>query len=245
MDPKMDPAASLGERIGVVRARIAAAAARAGRAPDEVTLVAVTKLMPAERVREVYAAGLRIFGENRVQEAEEKIAALADLSGVRWELIGHLQTNKVATAVGLFARVQSVDSVRLAEKLEKKAAERGQALPVLLEVNVGGEASKLGLAPAETLDAARAIVRLEHLRPEGLMTVAPISQSGDAEEVRPIFRQLRELRDLLRQGVPLAGEQGGWDTLSMGMTDDFEVAIEEGATLVRVGRAIFGSRPGA
>ena len=240
----MDPVANLGERIGVVRARIATAAARAGRTPDEVTLVAVTKLMPSERVREVYAAGLRIFGENRVQEAEEKIAALADLSGVRWELIGHLQTNKVATAVGLFARVQSVDSVRLAEKLERKAAERGQALPVLLEVNVGGEASKLGLAPAETLDAARAIARLEHLRPEGLMTVAPIAQSGDAEEVRPIFRQLRELRDMLRRALPLVGEQGGWDTLSMGMTDDFEVAIEEGATLVRVGRAIFGSRPG-
>src|SRR5690349_5493191 len=147
----------LSARVAAVRARIAAAAARAARAPGDVTLIAVTKTVPAEVVRAAYAAGLTVFGENRVREAEEKIRALGDLPGIRWELIGHLQTNKTATAARLFDRIQSVDSLRLAEMLEARAAAAGRALPVLLEINVAGEVSKSGFAPGEALAAARAV----------------------------------------------------------------------------------------
>jgi PLP dependent protein len=234
----------LGERVAAVRAHIAAATTRAGRAPGDVTLIAVTKTVPAAVVRAAHAAGLTVFGENRVREAEEKIRALGDLPGIRWELIGHLQTNKAATAVRLFDRIQSVDSLRLAETLETleaRAAAAGRTLPLLLEINVAGEPSKSGFAPAETLAAARAVAALPHLRPEGLMTVAPIAEQ--AEDVRPIFRRLRGLRDELRAAVPLNAVDGGWRELSMGMSDDYEVAVEEGATIVRVGRALFGARP--
>ena len=231
----------LSERVAAVRARIAAAAARAGRAPGDVTLIAVTKTVAAEVVRAAHAAGLTSFGENRVREAEEKIRALADLPGIRWEMIGHLQTNKAATAARLFDRIESVDSLRLAETLEARAAAAGRTLPVLLEVNSAGEASKSGFAPGEMLAAARAIAALPHLRPEGLMMVAPIAER--AEDVRPVFRGLRGLRDELRASVPLNAVDGGWRELSMGMSDDYAVAIEEGATIVRVGRALFGPRP--
>jgi PLP dependent protein len=240
MAPPGTGLSELGERVAAVRARIAAAAARAGRAPDGVTLIAVTKTVPAEAVRAARAAGLTTFGENRVREAEEKMRALGDLPGIRWELIGHLQTNKAATAARLFDRIQSVDSLRLAETLEARAAATGRTLPVLLEINVAGEPSKSGFAPGEALAAARAVAALAHLRPEGLMTVAPIAER--AEEVRLVFRRLRGLGDELRAAVPL-GADGGWHELSMGMSDDFEVAIEEGATIVRVGRALFGPRP--
>jgi hypothetical protein len=151
-----------------------------------------------------------------------------------------LQTNKAARAVELFARVQSVDSVRLAEALSLRAHQTGRALPVLLEVNVAGEASKSGIAPNDLVSMARAIAALPNLHVEGLMTVAPLVD--DLEAVRPVFRQMRALRETLRAEVPI-GADGGWQELSMGMTDDFEVAIEEGATLVRIGRAIFGARP--
>jgi pyridoxal phosphate enzyme (YggS family) len=228
----------LAVRAREVRARVAAAAERAGRDPGSVAIVAVTKTIPPDVIRIAFQAGFRCFGENRVQEAQAKIAALA-LPGVRWELIGHLQTNKAARAVELFDRVQSVDSLRLARILDTQAASQGRTLPVLLEVNVAGEASKTGFAPEELAPAARDIARLAHLRPEGLMTVAPIA--ARAEDVRPVFRRLRELLRALREDVPLA--QGGWEQLSMGMTDDYEVAIEEGATLVRIGRALFGERP--
>lgn len=232
----------LSERVAAVYARIAAAAARAGRAPGDVTLIAVTKTVAAEVVRAAHAAGLTSFGENRVREAEEKMRALGDLPGIRWELIGHLQTNKAVTAARLFDRIQSVDSLRLAETLEARAAATGRTLPVLLEINVAGEASKSGFAPGEALAAARAVAALPHLRPEGLMTVAPIAARAD--DVRPVFRRLRGLRDELRAVVPLPGaSDGGWRELSMGMSDDYEVAIEEGATIVRVGRALFGPRP--
>ncbi|HEU5349861.1 MAG TPA: YggS family pyridoxal phosphate-dependent enzyme [Ktedonobacterales bacterium] len=235
----------LAHRIAAIQARVAAAAQRAGRAPDSVRIVAVSKTMPAEAVVAAAAHGLSLFGENRVQEAREKMAAVAaaGLTDLRWELIGHLQTNKAARAVELFARVQSVDSLRLAEALEARAAQLGRVLPILLEVNVAGEASKSGLAPDEIVGVARAVAALPHLRPEGLMTVAPLVD--DAEAVRPVFRQMRALRETLRAEVPLqpASEDGGWSELSMGMTDDFEVAIEEGATLVRIGRALFGERP--
>jgi len=231
----------LAGRLADVRGRIAAASVRAGRGrdPDAVLLVAVTKTLAPEVVRLAYALGLRDFGENRVQEAREKRLALA-LPEARWELIGHLQSNKAARAVELFDRVQSLDSERLAAALDGRAASLGRTLPVLLEVNVSGEASKSGLAPAELGAVARAVVALPHLRPEGLMTVAPMVT--DAEAARPVFRELRRLRDWLRDAVP-TGPDGGWPHLSMGMSDDYTVAIEEGATIVRLGRALFGARP--
>jgi pyridoxal phosphate enzyme (YggS family) len=230
---------TLEERLRLIRQRIGEAAARANRSPDEVQLVAVSKTVPVEVLRDTYALGLRAFGENRVQEAQEKIAALA-LPEIRWELIGHLQTNKANRAVDLFARVQSVDSLRLAEALALRALALGKMLPALLEVNVAGEASKSGFSPEETIEVARVIAGMPSLRPEGLMTVAPLVD--DPEDVRPVFRALRELRDRLREAVPLTSD-GGWPELSMGMSDDFAIAVEEGATLVRLGRALFGARP--
>lgn len=218
------------ENLASVRERIEAACRRAGRSPEEVTLIGVSKGSPPETVAEACAAGLRDLGENRIQEAAPKIEELATM-GVRsrWHLVGHLQTNKAKTATGLFAIIHSVDSVRLAEALSRRATE---PLPVLLEVNVAGEPAKFGFSTAETPEALTTIASLPSLDVRGLMTVAP--QTDDAEGVRPVFRRLRELRDELSLGE-----------LSMGMTDDFEVAIEEGATMVRVGRAIFGERPGA
>jgi pyridoxal phosphate enzyme (YggS family) len=232
----------LGRRIAAIQARVAAAAERSGRAPDAVQIVAVSKTMPAGAIIAAAAHGLTLFGENRVQEARDKITAVsgAGLTQLRWELIGHLQTNKAARAVELFTRVQSVDSARLAEALSLRAQQVGCTLPVLLEVNVAGEASKSGLAPEEMIAVARTIAALPHLRPEGLMTIAPLVD--DPEAVRPVFQRLRALRETLRAEVPL-GAGGGWPELSMGMSDDFEVAIEEGATLVRIGRALFGERP--
>ncbi len=218
---------SVAEQLARVRERIAAACRRAGRAPDEVTLVGVSKGVPAQRVAEAHAAGLQDVGENRVQEAAAKIEALA-AQGVRprWHLVGHLQTNKAKTVTGLFAILHSVDSIRLAQALSRRARE---PLPILLEVNVAQEASKFGFTPREVASALRSIVDLPNLDVRGLMTVAP--QTEQPESVRPVFQRLRELRDEL-----------GLRELSMGMTNDFEVAIEEGATMVRVGRAIFGER---
>ncbi len=219
---------SIAGRLTEVRARIGAACRRAGRSPSDVTLVGVTKGFPAEAVAEAVSAGLEDCGENRVQEAAAKIATLAAM-GIRprWHLIGHLQTNKVKTALGLFAILHSVDSLRLARELRARAT---QPVPILLEVNVSQEASKFGFSVGELPNAASAISALPNLDVRGLMTVAPFSH--DPETARPFFRQLRELRDAT-----------GLRELSMGMTDDFEVAIEEGATMVRVGRAIFGQRP--
>lgn len=228
----------LARRVRTVRARVAAAATRAGRDPDDVTIVAVSKTVDIERIRLVYGLGMKVFGENRVQEARGKISGVR-LPLARWEMIGHLQSNKVARAVELFARIQSVDSVKLAEALAERAAQSGRELPVLLEVNVAGEASKSGLAPEQVAAAARAVAGLAPLRLEGLMTVAPLAD--DPERVRPVFRALRELLERLRAEVPAAP----WRHLSMGMSDDFEVAIEEGATIVRIGRALFGERPPA
>lgn len=231
--------AALASRAASIRQRVADAAAKAGRAPEGVTIVAVSKTIPPASIRAAYALGFHIFGENRVQEAGEKRAELADLA-IRWELIGHLQTNKAARAVALFDRVQSVDSLRVAEALNARAAQAERTLPMLLEVNVAGEASKSGLAPDALEGVARAVASASHLRPEGLMTVAPLVER--AEEVRPIFRQLAELARRLRDTVP-CGADGGWRELSMGMSDDFEVAVEEGATIIRIGRALFGERP--
>ena len=219
----------IAEGLAQVRERMAAACARAGRAPNEVTLVGVSKGFPAEAVAEAHAAGLRDLGENRVREAAGKIELLA-ARGVRprWHLIGHLQTNKAKTAVELFGIIHSVDSVRLAQALSRRAHE---SVPILLEVNVAQEAGKFGFAPEEVTSALSTIEALPNLDVRGLMTVAPLTD--DPERVRPVFRRLRELRDA-----------HGLQELSMGMTGDFEVAIEEGATLIRVGRAIFGPRRG-
>lgn len=234
----------LAARLASARERTAQATRRAGRDVSTVQLVAVTKTISAATVRAAYDLGLRTFGENRVQEAQDKLAQL-HLPGASWELIGHLQSNKAASAVRLFDRIESLDSLHLAGLLDTRAASLGLRLPVLLEVNVAGEASKSGFASDELPIAAAAIASLAHLAPQGLMTVAPVAD--EPERVRWVFRRLRELRDSLRQTVPIQagpdGQPAAWDELSMGMSDDFEVAIEEGATLIRLGRALFGDRP--
>lgn len=229
---------SIAENIARVRERIEAAARRAGRSPDEIRLMAVTKTHPAERIREAHRAGLRLFGENRVQELAGKAVALADLDA-EWHMIGHLQTNKTAKAVELFGAVDSVDSVKLAEKLDAAARKLGRTLPVLIEINVGGETAKSGVAPESSeLEALLvAAPRLSGLQIRGLMTVPPHTE--DPEGARPFFRRLRELRDAIaRKELPRVGV----DELSMGMSHDFEVAVEEGSTCVRLGTVIFGVR---
>jgi PLP dependent protein len=228
--------------IDSIRERIAAAAQRAGRDPDEVSLVAVSKTRPAEDVVLAYEAGLRLFGENRVEEAGPKAAtvaaALRPSPGPSWHLVGHLQSRKAGDVLPWASMIQSVDSVKLAGRLSRLAAETNAAspLPILLEVNVSREESKYGFVPGDLPAAAEAIAALPGVAIEGLMTMAPITE--DPEQVRPIFAGLRRLRDDLQLRFPALP----WRHLSMGMTDDFEVAVEEGATLVRIGRALFGER---
>ena len=219
--------------IARVRAEIADAARQAGRNPAEITLVAVSKTFPADSVRAAHTAGLHHFGENRVQETESKRPPLADLPAT-WHLIGHLQSNKVRRAVELFDRIDSVDSIALAKKINDAAAEHGKRLGILIEVHMG-EATKTGVAESDLPDLARAATSLSHLDLLGLMTVPPYSD--DPELARPYFQKLRALRDeITRQiGRPLP-------VLSMGMSHDFEIAIQEGATEIRVGTAIFGQR---
>jgi pyridoxal phosphate enzyme (YggS family) len=230
---------SIAENIAQVRERITIAARRAGRSPIEITLMAVSKTFPAASIREAYTAGLRVFGENRVQEFAGKAAALRDLPDAEWHLIGHLQTNKAAKAAELFDAVDSVDSVRMAERLNAFAESAGKILSVLIEINVGGEKAKSGVAPDS--DELRQILhgasRWRNLKINGLMTVPPYTE--DPEGSRVYFRQLRLIRDsIAARGLPHVGTT----VLSMGMSHDFEVAIEEGATCVRVGTAIFGER---
>ena len=230
---------SIPENVARVRERIAAAARRAGRNPEEVTLMGVSKTFAAERVREAYQTGVRVFGENRVQEFAGKAGALADLENAEWHMIGHLQTNKAVKAVELFTAIDSVDSLSLAKKLNSSAGQFGKKLPVLIEINVGGEAAKSGasLESVELDELLHAATQLEHLEFRGLMTVPPFTE--DPQQARPYFRRLRELRD---QIVARNLVHVGVDMLSMGMSHDFEVAIEEGSTCVRVGTAIFGER---
>ncbi len=233
---------SISDNIAKVRERMEAAARRARRRPEEIALMAVTKTHPPERICEVHAAGLRVFGENRVQEFAGKASALANLTEASWHMIGHLQTNKSAKAAELFGAVDSVDSVNLAEKLDAAARSLGKKLNVLIEVNVGGESAKSGVAldSRELEELLLAVPRLEALSFQGLMSVPPFSD--DLEEARPFFRKLRELRDAISaRKLPAVG----MDVLSMGMSHDFEVAIQEGSTCVRVGTAIFGERPKA
>jgi pyridoxal phosphate enzyme (YggS family) len=230
------PQEQLAANLARVRASIAAAAQRAGRQPEDITLVAVSKTHPVELVKIAYNLGVTDFGENRVQEALTKINDFHP-QGMRWHMIGHLQSNKARKVVSSFDCVQSVDSLHLAQMLQRHAAEQNRRLPILLEVNVVGEESKSGLTLDETPTVARQIATLSHLEVQGLMTVAPLM--SDQEHVRPVFRALRTLRDRLQQELPTCS----WQHLSMGMTDDYRVAIEEGATIVRIGRAIFGERP--
>ena len=229
----------ISENIVAIRERIEAAARRAGRSAANVALMGVTKTHPPERIREAYVAGLRLFGENRVQEFAGKAGALADLAGAEWHMIGHLQTNKAGKAIELFNAVDSVDSVKLAEKLDAAARNLGKKLSLLIEINVGGEAAKSGLAPdtPELEELLLAAPRFEALEFRGVMTVPPFTD--DPGDSRTFFRQLRRLRDAIAARKLTAISM---DVLSMGMSHDFAVAIEEGSTCVRVGTAIFGER---
>ena len=231
----LDQHAMLAANIAEVQKRISVAAQRVGRDAAEITLVAVSKTKPLDMVKIAYNLGVRHFGENRIQEALTKAAEFSP-SNIAWHMIGHLQSNKASKAIGIFACIHSVDSLHLAELLNKHAETVGLRQAILLQVNVSGELSKEGMTKEETIPLARQIVALPHLDVQGLMTVAPLVE--DAEEVRPVFQALRQLRDQLQQEIP----DNCWQHLSMGMTDDFPVAIEEGATIVRVGRAIFGER---
>jgi pyridoxal phosphate enzyme (YggS family) len=218
------------QNVRNLQQRIAKACEKARRSPDEVTLVAVTKTVDAAAIETAFNSGIRDFGESRVQEAKPKIEQLQRLKpGITWHMLGHLQTNKAKTAADIFDIIHSVDSLKLAETLNDCSPKR---LPILIQVNISAEATKGGFQLPEVKDAVKQIGRLPNLEIQGLMTIAP--WVDNAEEVRPIFRQMRQLRDSL-----------GLRHLSMGMSDDFEVAIEEGATLVRIGRAIFGERSGA
>ena len=230
-------APALSERIEAVRGRIEACALRCNRAPNEITLVAVSKTHPAEVIREAIAAGVTNLGENRVQEAEGKIPEVGR-HAVRWHLIGHLQSNKARRAVELFDVIHSLDSVALAQRLDRMCVELNrQELPVMIQVDLGREATKSGADEAEVLQLVEALKHCQRLRLSGLMTLPPYFD--DAEQVRPFFRKLRELRDELSSRRAFGDLRG---ELSMGMTHDYEIAIEEGATIVRVGTAIFGAR---
>lgn len=245
-----DPTATrrLERNIRAVMERIAGAAARAGRPPDAITLVAVTKTVPAETVAEAWRLGLRHFGENRVDEAEAKIPAANALIAAwdgspAWHMVGHIQSRKAKDVVRLFDFVHSVDSAKLAAELDKRAAAVGRIVPCLLEINTSGEASKYGVAgdigpsdphqAAAVLAVAEALARAPHLRAEGLMTLGPLA--APEPRIRRCFQTLRRWQEFLSERVP----QARWEHLSMGMSDDFEIAVEEGATIVRIGRAIF------
>jgi PLP dependent protein len=229
--------------LQAVHMRMRAAAERAGRNPEDVALVAVSKTKPFEFIEEALAAGHLDFGENRLEELWEKveIARQRGLDQIRWHMIGTIQSRKTSQAVGPFTLVHAVDRVKIARRLHQEAEEQGVVLPVLLEVNVSGEESKHGFSPQMLLEVMPELLTFDALRYEGLMTMAPIV--NDPEETRPIFRGLRELLEQLRRLYPPQEHpQVTWQHLSMGMTDDFEVAIEEGATLIRIGTAIFGKR---
>lgn len=226
---------SVAQNISHVRERIAAACKRAGRQQDVVTLVAITKTVPVSVIREAVAAGINTFGENRVQEASAKVAEIG--TDVSWHFVGHLQTNKVKKALSLFSVVQSVDSLQLAREIQRHAESAGKAVQVFLEVDTSSESSKFGIAPESAAELAEQIAGLANLRLSGLMTIGALT--SDAGRVRGCFRRLRELREeiwaMRLSNVDLR-------ILSMGMTEDFEIAIEEGSTMVRIGRAIFGER---
>ena len=223
----------IADRIEGVQERLAAAEARAGRRPGSATLVAITKAFPPATIREGVAAGLRVLGENRVQEAEEKIGAV---SGVTWHMVGHIQSNKARKALEIFSLIHSLDSERLARRLDEIARERGRRAEVLVQVNLSREGTKHGVEERDLPGLLETCEGMAGLRVSGLMTIP--APSADPEDSRPVFRRLRKLLDR-----ECARGRRELEQLSMGMTDDFEVAVEEGATLVRVGRALFGPRP--
>jgi pyridoxal phosphate enzyme (YggS family) len=232
---------NIAQNLSEVQDRIRAAALRADRDPDEVSLIAVSKLQGIAKIREAYAAGIRDFGENRALEAIQKQRELSDLQEIRWHMVGHIQSRKTRYLVPHFSMVHSIDRMKIAKRLSRHSKEHGQKLPVLLECNVSGEETKEGwdVADRESWSSVvpefKQIVDQTNLDVRGLMTMAPFGVPED--ELRSVFSKLRELRDFLSESV-----HGNWDELSMGMTDDYEIAIEEGATLVRIGRAIFGPR---
>jgi hypothetical protein len=231
---------SIAEDLCKIRERIASATRRANRYATNIRLMAVSKTFPPEAILEAYNAGQRLFGENRVQEFADKAGALASLKDAEFHMIGHLQSNKAAKAVELFRAIDSVDTAKLASRLNAAAESAGKVLPVLIEINIGGEEAKTGVAPdsAELSEILNSAPAWPHIRIRGLMTVPPYTE--DPEGARPYFRKLRELRDqLAARNLPGLS----FDELSMGMSHDFEVAIEEGSTCVRVGTAIFGERP--
>ena len=230
---------SIAANVASIQERMAAAARRSGRDLSDIALMAVSKTQPPERIREAYDAGLRLFGENRVQEFAGKVEGLRDLHDAEWHMIGHLQTNKATKSAELFRAVDSVDSLKLSEKLDAAARALGKKLEVLIEINVGGEAAKSGVAPDSPALEELLInaPRFEALLFRGLMTVPPFTD--DPESARPYFRKLRKLREVIAaRKLPAVA----MDKLSMGMSHDFEVAIEEGSTCVRLGTAIFGER---
>ena len=232
-----DKVLSIADNVRRVRTRMQQAAERAGRDPMSVRLVAASKTVDAARIRAAISAGVTILGENYLQETRQKLGQLGR-ADVEWHLIGPLQRNKVRYVFDLFDMMHSLDRLELAEEINRRAERLGRQLPVLLEVNVGGEASKSGWTPSDLLNDIRQLAALPHIQVRGLMTMPP--PTPQPHEARPFFRQLRQLRDHLAQ----EGYDGmTFDELSMGMTADYEVAIEEGATLVRVGTAIFGPRP--
>jgi pyridoxal phosphate enzyme (YggS family) len=231
---------SIADNLAEVRSRIGEAARRSGRSSSDVTLIAVSKTFGADRVREAWGAGQREFGENKVQEALQKISDTADINGIRWHLIGHLQSNKAKKAAAAFACIQSVDSLDLLQRLDvaAEALPAGTSPPdVLIQVDFAGEATKFGASPEEAEAIVRAAVASQWVRLTGLMLLPPWSE--DAEKTRPWFARLRDFRDrLVRDGVPAQALRN----LSMGMSHDYETAVEEGSTIVRVGTAIFGKR---
>lgn len=225
------------DRLTQVIGRVNAAAVRSGRSPGDITTIAISKTHPSDRIRAAIACGVRDVGENRLQEAEPKIHEVGR-DGVRWHLVGHLQRNKARKAVRLFDVIHSLDSIELAQRLNRLCGEEQiKDLSVLLQVHLGGEESKAGIAEADVFDLAQSVRQCEKLKLIGLMSVPPYFD--DPEKVRPFFRRLRTLRDELKQRRAFAGTDG---ELSMGMTHDFEIAIEEGATMIRIGTAIFGER---
>ena len=228
----------MSDAIANAISRIDQACKRAGRSPGSVTLIAVTKTRSVEQIRQVSAAGIRDIGESRLQEALAKhgaCRAFPEPGSLRWHLVGHLQTNKVKDAVRIFDLIQSVDSLKLASAIDTQASAIGKVQDILVEVKTSGEAAKYGFPPEETTDAVQSISRLPHVRVLGLMTVAPMADAP--EKARPYFRRLADLAARINREPP-AGRR--LSVLSMGMTDDFEIAIEEGATMVRLGRALFG-----
>jgi len=229
--------ASLADRLDLVRERIAGACARSGRDPASIRLLPVTKGFPVDTVRRAIALGLQDFGENRVQEAEEKIPSVTPRP--RWHLVGHLQSNKAKRAVELFDVIHSIDSDSIAGEVSRRAVQAGRRIPCLVEVNTSGDRSKFGVGPERALELLRTAGRLEGIELRGLMTIGPLE--GGAEGARRAFQELARIRgEAAGAGLLVDGAD-----LSMGMSDDFEIAIEEGATIIRVGTALFGPRPGA